>query len=109
MCGGCVHCAFSFSQVVTHTADEDQFGLEVHVVGELQVLHKAGGFEAVAVAHHEFDVLGGGIAGDPAGLTEFLRAHGSIDERHRHGLALTLAVAKPVAAGELGAASWPTL
>ena len=64
---------------------------------QLQVFHEACCRHAVAVADHEFLVLG---RRDDA-LAELLGAQRPVHQRHRHGLALGAAEGQAVAAGEL--------
>src|SRR5690606_18500216 len=72
----------------TKLADEAQFGLEVHVMREFQVRDETCRFHIVGVVENEFLVLRGVFGG----LAEFAGAKRAIDKRHRHRLALIVAI-----------------
>ncbi len=80
------------------SAQEDEFGLEIDVVRELQVFDEAGRLNVVGVGEDEFLILGGG----EAVFAEFVGAQRPVDEGHRHRLALGLAEDEAVTASELG-------
>jgi hypothetical protein len=72
-------------------------GLEVHVVRQLQVLNEAGALDVVGMVQHELGVLRRAVDG----FAEVFGAQGAVHQRHAHRLALAMAEAKAVAAGEL--------
>src|SRR3546814_462106 len=78
-------------------ADELQLRLEVDVVRQLQVLHEAGGLDAVGVVEHELLVLRRILDA----FIQLARPQRAVDQGHRHGLALAVAEGEAVAAGEL--------
>ena len=80
-----------------HAAHEVEFGLEVDIVRQLQMLDEAGRLDIVGVRDDEFLVLRGG---DDI-LAEFGGAQRAVAERHGHRLALALAEDQAIAAGEL--------
>ena len=77
-------------------AKQRQLGLEVDVMGQLQVLDEAGRLHVVAMGEHEFLVL----RRARALFAEFVGAQRAVDQRHRHRLALALAEHQAIAAGE---------
>ena len=64
---------------------------------QLEVLHKAGGLQAVAVGEHKFLHLRRRVDR----LAEFIGPQGTVHQGHGHGFALAVAKAQAVAAGEL--------
>src|SRR5260221_302351 len=77
--------------------DQVQFGLEIDVMRQLQMLRKAGRLDVIRMVKDEFLVL----RRCRYFLAEFIGAQGAVDQCHRHRLALALAKGEAIAAGEL--------
>src|SRR6185437_12555433 len=77
-------------------AQQAEFGLEVDVMRQFQMLDKAGRLHIVGMRHHEFLIL----RRRQHLLTKLSRAKRTIDQGHRHGLALALPESKSIAAGK---------
>src|SRR5690606_27302625 len=81
----------------THTADEIEFSLEIHVMRQFQMLDKPGRLHIVGMGNDEFLVLGR----CRHIRIEFPHAQCTVAERHGHGLAFALAENQTVTAREL--------
>src|SRR5476649_227233 len=87
-----------FFDARTQASKQLEFGLEVNVVRQFQMLHEARCFDVVAVIEHEFRVL----RRRRNGLAKFLCAQGTVYQRHRHGLTLRVAKREAVPLRERG-------
>src|SRR5215471_9789709 len=82
-----------FEKFLAQLAQQAKLGLEVDIVGQLQVLDKARRLHIVGMRHHELFVL----RGRNNLLAKLAGAQRAIDQRHRHGLALALAEGEAIA------------
>src|SRR5690606_23056916 len=81
----------------TQLADQIQFGLEIHVVRQLQMRNKTTRLNVVAVHKDKFFLLGGRFDV----FAVFIGPQGTVNQRHAHSLALGVAEGQAVAPRKL--------